>query len=87
MFGIPIKLAAASSPGQQDMLIYAITEPSAGRVGISNYSEMTVEDTCIWGDPLSGDNFNDFYEARFNAAWEATGNAGWSVEWAGESWA
>ena len=89
MFGIPIRLAAASSPGQQDMLIYAITDPSAGRVGISNYDEMQVADTCIWDSPGSafeGGTFEDFYEDRFNAAWQETDQAGWQVEWAGESW-
>ena len=89
MFGIPIRLAAASSPGQQDMLIYAITDPSAGRVGISNYDEMRVADTCIWNSPGSeyeSGTFEDFYEDRFNAAWLEADQAGWSVEWAGESW-
>ncbi len=87
MFGIPIRLAAQSSPGQQDMLIYALTPETGGQVGISNYPMMTVEDTCIWeyGEQDSH-AFGDFYEARFDAAWVAEGQAAWTVEWAGANW-
>jgi len=86
VFSIPIRLAARNSPGEQDMLIYAITDAGStgGRVGVSNYSELVVEDKCIWGDPDS-DDFMSFYKDRFNAAWEADGYAGWAVEWAGEA--
>ena len=85
-FSIPIRLAARNSPGEQNMLIYAITErsgTSSGQVGISNYSEMVIEDKCIWGDPAT-DDFMTFYEDRFNTAWEAADYAGWAVEWSGE---
>jgi MYXO-CTERM domain-containing protein len=85
VFTIPIKLAARNSPGQQDMLIYAITDQSSGLVGVSNYTEFEIEDQCIWGDPNT-DDFQAFYEGRFNPAWEAAGQAGWTVEWAGGPW-
>lgn len=87
MFGIPIRLAAQSSPGRQDMLIYAMTAYEGGVVGISNYDRMTVRDTCIWSyDEQDTSDFGDFYEERFNAAWEEAGSAGWAVEWAGGNW-
>ncbi len=82
VYSIPIRLAAQNSPGKQDMLIYAINEAPAGRVGISNYSEFAIEDKCIWGDPAT-DAFGTFYEALFQPAWEDAGFAAWTVEWAG----
>lgn len=86
IFAIPIKLAAASSPGQQDMIIYAVTDASKGQVGISNYSELGVEDACIWNFEDEAAEFGAFYEERFNAAWQEAGEAGWQVEWAGVNW-
>jgi hypothetical protein len=81
LFAIPIRLAARNSPGEQDMLIYAVTDMGQGAVGISNYEEFAVEDKCIWGE--HSDTFLDDYEARFRPAWQAAGHAGWTVEWAG----
>lgn len=84
VFSIPIRLAAQNSPGEQDMLIYAITEQGdlGGRVGVSNYSELTIPDKCIWGDPAT-DDFLEFYESQFRPAWADAGFAGWATEWAG----
>jgi hypothetical protein len=83
-FSIPLKLAALSSPGEQDMVLYTILDNEAGgmRGGISNYPEFTVDDQCIWGEP-GVDDFSEFYESRFRPAWEAAGGAAWTVEWAG----
>ena len=82
VFSIPIRLAARNSSGQQDMLVYAVTDSDDARVGISNYPEFDLEDQCIWGDPAT-DDFTEFYEERFGAAWEDAGQAAWTVEWAG----
>jgi hypothetical protein len=83
-FSIPIRLAARNSPGEQDMLIYAITDQSelGGRVAISNYSEFTIPDKCIWGDPAT-DDFMEFYETEFRPLWADAGFAAWTTEWAG----
>ena len=83
-FSIPIRLAARNSPGEQDMLVYAITEAGelGGRVGISNYPEITIPDKCIWGDPATGD-FPAFYETAFRPRWADAGFAAWTTEWAG----
>jgi hypothetical protein len=85
VFSIPIRLAARNSPGQQDMLIYAITDKSdlGGRVAVSNYSEFSIPDKCIWGNPAT-DDFNEFYENEFRPLWADAGYAGWTTEWAGE---
>jgi hypothetical protein len=85
-FTIPLRLATLNSPGEQDMVIYAITPldtRAGGRVGIANYPEFTVPDRCRWGDPSGGDDFMAFYETAFTEAWESTGDAGWTVEYAG----
>lgn len=86
IFAIPIKLAAASSPGQQDMIIYAVTDADKGQVGISNYTELGVDDACIWNFEDEAAEFSAFYEERFNTAWQGAGDAGWQVEWAGVNW-
>ena len=81
---IPIRMAALSVPGEQNMVTYVILDQgSAGnRAGISSYPEFTVPDQCIWGEP-GVDDFNAFYETRFRPGWEAAGRAAWAVEWAG----
>ena len=83
-FSIPIRLAARNSPGEQDMLIYAVTDRSdlGGRVAISNYSEFVIDDKCIWGDPAT-DDFMEFYETEFRPLWADAGFAAWTTEWAG----
>ncbi|MBL8619127.1 MAG: DUF2330 domain-containing protein [Deltaproteobacteria bacterium] len=83
-FSIPLKLAALSSPGEQDMILYMMLDQSHTglRGGIANYPEFTVPDQCIWGEQ-GVDDFEAFYESRFRPAWEAAGPAAWTVEWAG----
>ena len=83
-FSIPLKLAALSSPGEQDMILYTLMDQGAQgmRSGIANYPEFTVPDRCMWGEP-GVDDFDAFYDTRFRPAWEAAGMAAWTVEWAG----
>jgi len=87
VFYIPIRLATLNSPGEQDMVIYAVTaaedgEKDSWRTGIANYPEFDIADKCIWGDP-SAEDFSGFYEDRFTEAWEAMGEGAWTVEYAG----
>ncbi len=84
IFSVPIRLAALSSPGEQDMIIYAITGTSdgQGRVGVGNYPEFEVPDTCIWGEQ-GVDDFAAFYDTRYRPPWAEAGSAAWAVEWAG----
>lgn len=77
VFSIPIRLATANSPGEQDLIIYAVTTAEAGAVGISNYPEFTVPDRCVW----QGSDFSEFYEAQFTEAWERMASAAWTVEY------
>ncbi len=86
IFAIPIRLATLNSPGEQDMVIYALTEleagSDAGQVAIANYTQFTVPDRCIWGD-ASSDDFSAFYEDTFTGAWTAAGGGAWATEFAG----
>ncbi len=81
VFTIPIRLATLNSPGQQDMVVYAIVDHDDGRVGIANYPEVFIEDTCVWGN--TGDDFAAFYEDHYSAAWGVAENAAWGVEFSG----
>ena len=85
-FTIPLRLATLNSPGEQDMIIYAITDGSAadgGRVGIANYPEFEVPDKCMWSDPSGNDDFTMFYEDAFDQMWLAEADAAWTTEFAG----
>jgi hypothetical protein len=83
-FSIPLRLAALSSPGEQDMILYTIMDqsPTGMRAGIANYPEFHVPDQCMWGRP-EVDDFEAFYESRFRPAWRDAGPAAWTVEWSG----
>ncbi|MFZ5478285.1 MAG: DUF2330 domain-containing protein [Myxococcota bacterium] len=82
VFSIPIRLATLNSPGEQDMVIYAIGDVADGQVGIASYPEFDVPDRCVWGDPAA-DDFAAFYHQQFTAAWTEVGDAGWTREFAG----
>ncbi len=82
VFAIPLRLATLNSPGEQEMVIYAINDTADGRAGISNYPEFDVTSQCIWGDPAV-DDFETFYEDRFRTFWAEQDDAAWTVEYAG----
>ena len=77
-FGLPIRLGTTNSTGSQDLVIYAITSPEAGRIGISNYDEAELESVCLY-DESQFDGFGDFYEGRFSLAIEE--EARWVAEY------
>jgi MYXO-CTERM domain-containing protein len=83
-FTIPIRLATVNSPGEQDLIVYALTDRASGEVGIANYPKFEVEDRCIWG--AAEDDFRAFYEEQFTAAWTGVADAGWTPEFAGDAW-
>jgi hypothetical protein len=87
VFTIPLRLAVLNSPGEQDMVIYAITDADErgmnGRVGVSNYPEFELRTGCLWGE--SSADFRAFYEEHYTEAWNAVGDAGWTVEYAGNN--
>ncbi|MCB9741964.1 MAG: DUF2330 domain-containing protein [Alphaproteobacteria bacterium] len=84
VFSLPIRPGAVNSPGSQDLVIYAITEPEAGQVRVSNYPEVSAEDECLFEG--AAEAFGEFYEGQFDAA--VTDTASWVVEygWSVSPW-
>jgi len=76
---IPLRLAALAAVEAQDMVVYTLVDASKGQVGISNYPEFDLADTCIWGTEVPGDFAAD-QAARFDAAFAEAGPAAWTVE-------
>jgi len=79
-FMLPIRLGTASSDGEQDLVIYGISDASDGSVVISNYPEFEVEDDCMW-DPAAHASFTAFYEQQYAAGLASQPGAGWSTEY------
>jgi hypothetical protein len=82
-FSLPIRIGTISSPGRQDLIIYAITSSSDGAVGISNYTQVALDDECMWPSEDYGE-FGDFYLDALTAEVDDVGGAGWVQEY---SWA
>lgn len=50
-FQLPIRMGTTASEGVQDLVVYTLTDPESGRVGISNYPEATPPvDECMLED-------------------------------------
>ncbi|MES2644435.1 MAG: DUF2330 domain-containing protein [Myxococcota bacterium] len=64
-WSLPIRMGAASSAGVQDLVVYAVTEPDAGRVGISNYVETPAPAAECLVDIEEGGSVLDWYETQF----------------------
>ena len=81
-FGLPVRLGTLNSPGEQDVVMFIVTDQDDGKVGISNYSEVTIEDECMVDVDAEGGASN-YYGTKFNEAWtdEGTGE-GWITEYA-----
>ena len=77
-FSLPIRLGTVNSPGQQDLILYALSDN--GRVGVSNYDEATIEDECMHDIP-DAEAFGVFYEAQFAAAVATTTTPKWLLEY------
>ncbi|MCB9744011.1 MAG: DUF2330 domain-containing protein [Alphaproteobacteria bacterium] len=84
VFSLPIRPGTVNSPGSQDLVIYALTDPEAGQVRVSNYPEATAEDECLYDG--AAEAFGAFYEGQFDAAVADT--ASWVVEygWSVSPW-
>lgn len=77
-FGLPIRIGTISAAGPQEVVIYAITDPYAGRARILNYPEIQVEDECMW--PASEhESFARFYQEELEKV--AAEGASWQTEY------
>ena len=61
-FQIPIRIGTLNAKEAQDLVVYAVSDYSNGRVGIANsvYREFSIEDECMW-DPVDGQSFGEYY--------------------------
>lgn len=86
VFSLPIRIGTAASKGQQDLIVYTVTDFADGAVGISNYPEMSIEDECMLdGGTFADDHDNDlghFYQDAFTEAYFAEPGADWMLEYA-----
>ena len=80
VFSLPIRLGTLNSPGEQDVVMYILTDESDGKVGIANYPRMEIEDECM-AEVWSGAGLEQYYGDRFQQAFDATEGAGWLVEY------
>jgi uncharacterized protein (TIGR03382 family) len=79
-FSLPIRLGTANSPGVQDLVVYAVSPLSAGRIGIANYERRQVESVCLVPE---GEDFGTFYEGEYARAIEGDA-AHWVAEYGWE---
>lgn len=68
---LPIRIGTISAEGQQEVIIYAITEQYD--VGISNYPELRVDDECMFEG-----NLTDYYKEKLDTL--TANQAGWIKE-------
>ena len=80
VFSLPVRLGTLNSPGEQDVVMYILTDDTAGKVGIANYPQLEIEDECmadIWG----AGGVDQYYGTAFENAFAAESGAGWIVEY------
>ena len=82
-FQIPIRIGTLNAKEAQDLVVYAVSDYSNGRVGIANsvYREFSIEDECMW-DPVDGQSFGEYYAEQFTNGYEETEDGAWTVEYA-----
>jgi hypothetical protein len=81
VFSLPVRLGTVNSPGEQDVVMYILTDTDDGKVAISNYPQITVEDECM-ADIYAEGGVDTFYGNRFADAWAETDGAAWMTEYA-----
>ena len=78
VFSLPVRLGTLNSPGEQDLVLYVVNDFDSGRVGISNYPEVAVENECMFDGTAT---FADFYQERFTTALTSQPRPGWVSEY------
>lgn len=80
-FQIPIRIGTLNAKEAQDLIIYAVNDYNLGRVGISNYSEFSIEDECMW-ESENDQSFEGYYVQQFDMGYDAQNDGAWTVEYA-----
>ncbi len=76
-FSLPIRLGTASSEGEQDLLLFFLTNYIDGQVHVSNYDEATIEDECLVD--ATGEAFGTWYGDEFPTGATWTVEFGWGA--------
>ncbi len=79
-FQIPIRIGTLNAKEAQDLIIYALNDYSQGRVGISNYTEFSIEDECLW-QPENDQSFEEYFVQQFGDAYNEVNDGAWTVEY------
>ncbi|MCP4809665.1 MAG: DUF2330 domain-containing protein [Proteobacteria bacterium] len=58
-FSLPIRLGAASSDGEQDLVLFTVVDFASGQTHISNHPEAHVQDECL--ADVAAQDFGEFY--------------------------
>lgn len=77
IWALPVRIGTSVSPGEQEVVIYALTKGEDGRAGISNYPEADLHDECML--PESVTSYTDWYDGELDVAF-AEGR--WITEYA-----
>ncbi|MCB9762308.1 MAG: DUF2330 domain-containing protein [Alphaproteobacteria bacterium] len=78
VFSLPIRLGTLNSAGEQDLLLYILSDQ--GQTHISNYPQVEVENQCMYVES-DWEDFGVFYNDRFGEAVSAQERAGWILEY------
>jgi hypothetical protein len=78
--GLPITLGTANSPGEQELIIYALTSWDDGQLAITNYPKRELEtNDCMLEE---GVDFSDHFYGELDQAFDNDdGQAGWVFEY------
>ena len=80
-FALPVRLGTLNSPGEQDVVMYVLTDTDDGKVGISNYPMVEIEDECMV-DVYAEGGVDNYYGTKFADAYGEEDGAAWMVEYA-----
>ena len=77
-FSLPIRLGTLNSGGEQDLIVYALSD--SGQTHIQNYPEVEQETDCLV-DPDAEGGLAAFVDGRFVAALATEERPGWVLEY------
>lgn len=77
---LPLRIGTISAQGEQEVVIYALTELLDGDVAISNYSEGIIDDECMLPEGVEAD-FSGYYHDELRAAHVSEDEPAWTTEY------
>jgi hypothetical protein len=77
---LPLRIGTISASGEQEVVIYALTELLDGDVAIQNYPEGIVEDECMLA-PGVEDDFGGYYHDELRGTHPSEDEPAWNTEY------